>query len=72
MDENLPFLTHSFISISIVSGKDFAVKFLGVEKLQGFKFKKPHFSTVASGNSVSRNSGISRYSGYFQLTDYQF
>ena len=29
-------------------------------------------TTVASDNSVSCNSGISRYSGYAQLTDYLF
>ena len=29
-------------------------------------------STVASGNSVSPNSGISRYNGYVQLTDCLF
>ena len=26
------------------------------------------YNTVTSGNSVSRNSGISHYSGYVQLT----
>ena len=34
--------------------------------------KRQNHDTVASGNSLSRNSGISRYSGYVQLTDCLF
>ena len=34
--------------------------------------KRQNHDTVSSGNSLSRNSGISCYSGYIQLTDCLF